>query len=59
LFFYNYAQAVLKFTKLNTAAQQHETVVQERSLSPYRLRYNIEEIRVGDVFIGADGEDLN
>ncbi|MDR1290682.1 MAG: hypothetical protein LBK06_05740 [Planctomycetaceae bacterium] len=34
-----YAKAVLKFTKLNTAAQQREAVVQGRSLLPYRLRY--------------------
>jgi hypothetical protein len=31
-------QAVLKFLKLNTQAQQREAVVQGRSLSPYRLR---------------------
>ncbi|MDR1291400.1 MAG: hypothetical protein LBK06_09375 [Planctomycetaceae bacterium] len=36
-----YAEAVLKFAKLNTAAQQRGAVVQGRSLSPYRLRYNI------------------
>ncbi|MDR0390467.1 MAG: hypothetical protein LBH59_01055 [Planctomycetaceae bacterium] len=35
----NYAKAVLKFAKLNTAAQQREAVVQGRSLLPYRLRY--------------------
>ncbi|MDR1290617.1 MAG: hypothetical protein LBK06_05395 [Planctomycetaceae bacterium] len=34
-----YAEAVLKFAKLNTAAQQREAVVQGRSLLPYRLRY--------------------
>ncbi|MDR1291196.1 MAG: hypothetical protein LBK06_08345 [Planctomycetaceae bacterium] len=34
-----YAEAVLKFTKLNTAAQQREAVVQGQSLLPYRLRY--------------------
>ncbi|MDR1290132.1 MAG: hypothetical protein LBK06_02910 [Planctomycetaceae bacterium] len=34
-----YAEAVLKFVKLNTAAQQREAVVQGRSLLPYRLRY--------------------
>ncbi|MDR1290110.1 MAG: hypothetical protein LBK06_02800 [Planctomycetaceae bacterium] len=34
-----YAKAVLKFAKLNTAAQQREAIVQGRSLSPYRLRY--------------------
>ncbi|MDR1289725.1 MAG: hypothetical protein LBK06_00840 [Planctomycetaceae bacterium] len=39
-FFVNYAEAVLKFAKLNTAAQQREAVVQGRSLLPYRLRYN-------------------
>ncbi|MDR1479430.1 MAG: hypothetical protein LBJ00_10875 [Planctomycetaceae bacterium] len=32
-------QAVLKFLKLNTRAQQREAVVQGRSLSSYRLRY--------------------
>ncbi|MDR1290492.1 MAG: hypothetical protein LBK06_04750 [Planctomycetaceae bacterium] len=36
-----YAEAVLKFAKLNTAAQQREAVVQGRSLLPYRLRYTI------------------
>ncbi|MDR1290517.1 MAG: hypothetical protein LBK06_04880 [Planctomycetaceae bacterium] len=35
-----YAKAVLKFAKLNTAAQQREAVVQGRSLLPYRLQYN-------------------
>ncbi|MDR1290735.1 MAG: hypothetical protein LBK06_06005 [Planctomycetaceae bacterium] len=35
----NYAEAVLKFAKLNTAAQQREAIVQGRSLLPYRLRY--------------------
>ncbi|MDR1290200.1 MAG: hypothetical protein LBK06_03265, partial [Planctomycetaceae bacterium] len=35
-----YAEAVLKFAKLNTAAQQREAIVQGRSLLPYRLRYN-------------------
>jgi hypothetical protein len=30
-----YAEAVLKFVKLNTAAQQREAVVQGRSLLPY------------------------
>ncbi|MDR1480824.1 MAG: hypothetical protein LBJ00_18005 [Planctomycetaceae bacterium] len=34
-----YTQAVLKFLKLDTQAQQREAVVQGRSLSPYRLRY--------------------
>jgi hypothetical protein len=34
-----YTQAILKFLKLNTQAQQREAVVQGRSLSPYRLRY--------------------
>ncbi|MDR1290958.1 MAG: hypothetical protein LBK06_07140 [Planctomycetaceae bacterium] len=34
-----YAEAVLKFAKLNTATQQREAVVQGRSLLPYRLRY--------------------
>ncbi|MDR1289974.1 MAG: hypothetical protein LBK06_02105 [Planctomycetaceae bacterium] len=35
----SYAEAVLKFVKLNTAAQQREAIVQGRSLLPYRLRY--------------------
>ncbi|MDR1289920.1 MAG: hypothetical protein LBK06_01820 [Planctomycetaceae bacterium] len=35
-----YAEAVLKFGKLNTQSQQRGAVVQGRSLSPYRLRYN-------------------
>ncbi|MDR1480852.1 MAG: hypothetical protein LBJ00_18160 [Planctomycetaceae bacterium] len=35
----SYTQAVLKFLKLDTQAQQREAVVQGRSLSPYRLRY--------------------
>ncbi|MDR1479203.1 MAG: hypothetical protein LBJ00_09695 [Planctomycetaceae bacterium] len=30
----------MKFPKRNTQAQQREAVVQERSLSPYRLRYH-------------------
>jgi hypothetical protein len=34
-----YAEAVLKFAKLNTAAQQREAVTRGRSLLPYRLRY--------------------
>ncbi|MDR1290908.1 MAG: redoxin domain-containing protein [Planctomycetaceae bacterium] len=34
-----YAEAVLKFKKLNTAAQQRGAVVHGRSLLPYRLRY--------------------
>ncbi|MDR1291315.1 MAG: hypothetical protein LBK06_08940 [Planctomycetaceae bacterium] len=34
-----YTEAVLKFTKLNTAAQQRGAVTRWRSLSPYRLRY--------------------
>ncbi|MDR1290711.1 MAG: hypothetical protein LBK06_05885 [Planctomycetaceae bacterium] len=34
-----YAEAVLKFKKLDTQAQQRGAVVQGRSLSPYRLRY--------------------
>ncbi|MDR1290936.1 MAG: hypothetical protein LBK06_07025 [Planctomycetaceae bacterium] len=38
-----YAEAVLKFTKLNTAAQQREAVTRGRSLLPYRLRYIIPE----------------
>ncbi|MDR1290197.1 MAG: hypothetical protein LBK06_03250 [Planctomycetaceae bacterium] len=37
--FCGYAEAVLKFAKLNTVAQQREAVVQGRSLLPYRLRY--------------------
>ncbi|MDR1480931.1 MAG: hypothetical protein LBJ00_18555 [Planctomycetaceae bacterium] len=35
-----YTEATLKSLKLNTQAQQREAVVQGRSLSPYRLRYN-------------------
>ncbi|MDR1289817.1 MAG: hypothetical protein LBK06_01300 [Planctomycetaceae bacterium] len=35
----NYAEAVLKFAKLNTVAQQREAVTRGRSLLPYRLRY--------------------
>ncbi|MDR1290403.1 MAG: hypothetical protein LBK06_04295 [Planctomycetaceae bacterium] len=35
-----YAEAVLKFAKLNTAAQQREAVTRGRSLLPYRLRYD-------------------
>ncbi|MDR1478278.1 MAG: hypothetical protein LBJ00_04985 [Planctomycetaceae bacterium] len=35
-----YTEATFKFLKLNTQAQQREAVVQGRSLSPYRLRYN-------------------
>jgi hypothetical protein len=35
-----YTQAILKFPKRNTQAQQREAVVaQGRSPSPYRLRY--------------------
>ncbi|MDR1140876.1 MAG: hypothetical protein LBL62_04220 [Planctomycetaceae bacterium] len=37
-----YAEAVLKFGKLNTQTQQREAVVQGQSLLPYRLRYNYE-----------------
>ncbi|MDR1289947.1 MAG: hypothetical protein LBK06_01965 [Planctomycetaceae bacterium] len=37
----SYAKAVLKFAKLNTAAQQREAFVQGRSLLPYRLRYKM------------------
>ncbi|MDR1289589.1 MAG: hypothetical protein LBK06_00160 [Planctomycetaceae bacterium] len=36
-----YAEAVLKFAKLNTAAQQREAVTRGRSLLPYRLRYKV------------------
>jgi hypothetical protein len=36
-----YVEAVLKFAKLKTAAQQREAVVQGRSLLPYRLRYKL------------------
>ncbi|MDR1291618.1 MAG: hypothetical protein LBK06_10495 [Planctomycetaceae bacterium] len=36
-----YAEAVLKFAKLNTTAQQRGAVVQGRSLLPYRLRYKM------------------
>ncbi|MDR1291343.1 MAG: hypothetical protein LBK06_09080 [Planctomycetaceae bacterium] len=34
-----YAEAVLQFAMLNTAAQQREAIVRGRSLLPYRLRY--------------------
>ncbi|MDR1140052.1 MAG: hypothetical protein LBL62_00060 [Planctomycetaceae bacterium] len=34
-----YTQAVLKFTKRITEAQQREAVTRGRSLLPYRLRY--------------------
>ncbi|MDR1291512.1 MAG: hypothetical protein LBK06_09955 [Planctomycetaceae bacterium] len=34
-----YTEAVLKFQKLDTQAQQRGAVAQGRSLSPYRLRY--------------------
>ncbi|MDR1289932.1 MAG: hypothetical protein LBK06_01880 [Planctomycetaceae bacterium] len=37
------AKAVLKFAKLNTAAQQREAIVRGRSLLPYRLRYKTSE----------------
>ncbi|MDR1480829.1 MAG: hypothetical protein LBJ00_18035 [Planctomycetaceae bacterium] len=33
-----YTQAVLKFPKLNTQAQQREAIAQGLSLSPYQLR---------------------
>jgi hypothetical protein len=36
-----YTQAVLKFTKRITEAQQREAVTRGRSLLPYRLRYNM------------------
>ncbi|MDR1291211.1 MAG: hypothetical protein LBK06_08420 [Planctomycetaceae bacterium] len=36
-----YAEAVLKFAKLDTAAQQREAVTRGRSLLPYRLRYKV------------------
>ncbi|MDR1289722.1 MAG: hypothetical protein LBK06_00825 [Planctomycetaceae bacterium] len=39
-FFRTDAEVVLQFEKLNTRAQQRGAVVQGRSLSPYRLRYN-------------------
>ncbi|MDR1291419.1 MAG: hypothetical protein LBK06_09480 [Planctomycetaceae bacterium] len=39
-----YAEAVLKFVKLNTAAQQREAVVQGRSLLLYRFRHNHREV---------------
>jgi hypothetical protein len=38
--FLKYAEAVLKFEKLNTQSQQRGAVVQGRSLPPYRLRYS-------------------
>jgi hypothetical protein len=37
LFKYPYTEAVLKFKKLNTQSQQHEEIVQWRSLLPYQL----------------------
>jgi hypothetical protein len=40
-----YAEAVLKFVKLNTVAQQREAVVRGRSLLPYRLRYSGENFK--------------
>ncbi|MDR1291574.1 MAG: hypothetical protein LBK06_10270 [Planctomycetaceae bacterium] len=40
-----YAEAVLKFAKLNTAAQQRGAVVQGRSLLPYRLWYYLASLR--------------
>ncbi|MDR1479588.1 MAG: hypothetical protein LBJ00_11675 [Planctomycetaceae bacterium] len=40
-YFNNYTQAVLKFQKQDTQAQQREAVVQGRSLSPCWLRYTI------------------
>ncbi|MDR1478952.1 MAG: hypothetical protein LBJ00_08415 [Planctomycetaceae bacterium] len=36
----------LKFLKLDTQAQQREAVVQGRSLSPYRLRYNADSLKI-------------
>ncbi|MDR1479864.1 MAG: hypothetical protein LBJ00_13100 [Planctomycetaceae bacterium] len=36
----SYTQATLNFMELNTVARQREAIVQGRSLSPYRLRYN-------------------
>ncbi|MDR1291679.1 MAG: hypothetical protein LBK06_10810 [Planctomycetaceae bacterium] len=39
IIFVNYTEAVLKFAKLNTVAQQREAVTRGRSLLPYRLRY--------------------
>ncbi|MDR1480265.1 MAG: hypothetical protein LBJ00_15115 [Planctomycetaceae bacterium] len=52
----SYTQAVLKFLKLNTQAQQREAVVRGRSLSPYRLRYiqeqNLSFISVMIYFLG-------
>ncbi|MDR1289955.1 MAG: hypothetical protein LBK06_02010 [Planctomycetaceae bacterium] len=44
-YFNTYAKAVLKFAKLNTVAQQREAVTRGRSLLPYRLRYNILNLR--------------
>ncbi|MDR1289948.1 MAG: hypothetical protein LBK06_01970 [Planctomycetaceae bacterium] len=44
-----YAEAVLKFAKLNTAAQQREAIVQGRSLLPYRLRYILVVEPVGNI----------
>ncbi|MDR1477815.1 MAG: hypothetical protein LBJ00_02620 [Planctomycetaceae bacterium] len=49
---YHYTEAVLKFLKLNTQAQQREAVVQGRSLSPYRLRYNVLILRAVPFTLG-------
>ncbi|MDR1140344.1 MAG: hypothetical protein LBL62_01540, partial [Planctomycetaceae bacterium] len=49
-FLIRYTQAVLKFTKLITEAQQREAVTQGRSLLPYRLRYKIN--KKSNLYIG-------
>ncbi|MDR1480166.1 MAG: hypothetical protein LBJ00_14615 [Planctomycetaceae bacterium] len=48
-----YTEATLKFLKLDTQAQQRESVVQGRSLSPYRLRYNVFEVGCGKPVISS------
>jgi hypothetical protein len=48
-----YTEAVLKFKKLNTLAQQREAVVQGRSLSPYRLRYTVGKVGEGSRVFGV------
>ncbi|MDR1140718.1 MAG: hypothetical protein LBL62_03430 [Planctomycetaceae bacterium] len=45
-----YTQAVLKFTKLITEAQQREAVTRGRSLLPYRLRYSYKIYKKNVIF---------
>ncbi|MDR1141847.1 MAG: hypothetical protein LBL62_09155, partial [Planctomycetaceae bacterium] len=47
---YIYTQAVLKFMKLITEAQQREAVTRGRSLLPYRLRYSKRSPTQSDIF---------